>query len=106
MLNFSDIMRGLTDSLILARLKEKDCYGYQINKTVSDLSEKTFELKEATLYSSFRRMEEAELITSYWGDENSGARRRYYSITDKGKSFFEENKADWIRIQELINKLL
>lgn len=106
MLNFSDILRGLTDTIILAQLLDGDSYGYQINKNISDLSEKSFELKEATLYTSFRRLEESGLITSYWGDENSGARRRYYSITEQGKVFFDENKGDWERIQTLIEKLL
>ena len=39
------------------------------------------ELKEATLYTAFRRLEAAGLIQSYWGSETSGARRRYYAIT-------------------------
>lgn len=106
MLNFSEILRGLTDTIILAQLAQSDSYGYQINKSINEISDNAFELKEATLYTSFRRLEEKELITSYWGDENSGARRRYYSITDKGKDFYQENRQDWERIQGLVEKLL
>lgn len=106
MLNFSEILRGLTDTIILAELIEGDSYGYQINKAISELSEESFELKEATLYTSFRRLEEKKLISSYWGDENSGARRRYYSITDEGRRFYQENKEDWERIEALVRKLL
>lgn len=106
MLNYSDILRGLTDSIILAQLANGDSYGYQINKSISELSEKSLELKEATLYTSFRRLEEAEFITSYWGDENSGARRRYYSITEKGKNELTENKTDLEKIQKILAKLI
>ena len=106
MLNFSDILRGLTDTIILAQLYYGDSYGYQINKAISTLSKGAFELKEATLYTSFRRLEEGGYITSYWGDENSGARRRYYSITESGKAFLSENKTDWSKIQLLIESLL
>ncbi len=105
MLNFSEILRGLTDTIILAQLIEGDSYGYQINKAINELSENKFELKEATLYTSFRRLEEKKLITSYWGDENSGARRRYYSITSEGRSFYQENKGDWERIESLVRSL-
>ena len=35
MLSFSDILRALTDTLILAQLAEGDSYGYQINKSVN-----------------------------------------------------------------------
>ncbi|MBQ9539339.1 MAG: helix-turn-helix transcriptional regulator, partial [Treponema sp.] len=65
-----------------------------------------FELKEATLYTSFRRLEEKQLISSYWGDEDSGARRRYYAITDDGRKLLAENRQDWARIQILVEKLM
>ncbi len=106
MLNYSEILRGLTDTIILAQLYESDSYGYQINKAISELSDGSFELKEATLYTSFRRLEENGYISSYWGDENSGARRRYYSITDNGRRVLAENKKDWAKIQELLRDLL
>ena len=106
MLSFSDILRALTDTLILAQLAEGDSYGYQINKSINGLSNGEFELKEATLYTSFRRLEEKQLINPYWGDETSGARRRYYAITDKGRELLEENRQDWNRIQELVEKLM
>lgn len=106
MLNFSEILRGLTDTIILAQLAKGDSYGYQINKSINEISKNAFELKEATLYTSFRRLEEKELISSYWGDENSGARRRYYSITEKGRNFYLENSQDWERINELVEKLI
>ena len=106
MLNVSDILRVFTDSIILAQLNISDSYGYAINKVISEESNSVFELKEATLYTSFRRLEDAKYITSYWGDENSGARRRYYSITDSGKKYLEENKNDWDNIKSLLEKVL
>ena len=102
----SDLIRGNTDTIILAHLEKGDSYGYKINKAIKDSTNGDFELKEATLYTSFRRLEEAEYITSYWGDENSGARRRYYSITEKGKKYLEENKNDWTKIQTTLEKVL
>ena len=106
MLNVSDILRVFTDSIILAQLNISDSYGYAINKVISEQSDSFFELKEATLYNSFRRLEESHFITSYWGDENSGARRRYYSITEKGKEYLEENKDDWKKIKSILEKVL
>lgn len=106
MLNYSDTLRGLTDTIILERLNHGDSYGYRIIKDIDELSKGELILKEATLYTSFRRLEEMELISSYWGDENSGARRRYYSITEKGKAFLQENKNDWQKMSALINSLI
>ena len=69
----ADILRGYTDTIILHQLSHGDSYGYQINKTISTLSGGEVELKEATLYTAFRRLEAAGLIQSYWGSETSGA---------------------------------
>lgn len=102
----SDIIRGHTETIILAHLAEDDSYGYKINKSIVEKTDGRYELKEATLYSAFRRLELAEYITSYWGDENTGARRRYYSITETGKKTLEQNKKEWSEAKELIDKLL
>lgn len=105
MLNLSDVLRGLTDTIILAQLTRGDSYGYVINKTLQEITHGQFELKEATLYTTFRRLEAAGCIQSYWGDETSGARRRYYTITLAGRALYEENMRDWENIRGLIDQL-
>jgi DNA-binding PadR family transcriptional regulator len=105
-LNVSDILRGFTDTIILGQLLHEDGYGYKINKTLRDKTDGFFELKEATLYTCFRRLENANFISSYWGGENSGARRRYYSITDEGRKLYKENVADQKKINILLTSLL
>lgn len=102
----SDIIRGHTETIILANLSERDSYGYEINKAIQKKTDNKYELKEATLYSAFRRLEQASMITSYWGDETTGARRRYYSITKLGLLALEQNKVDWNEAKELIDKLI
>lgn len=102
----SDLIRGHTESIILAHLTERDSYGYEINKSIQEKTGGRYELKEATLYSAFRRLEEAKCIQSYWGDEETGARRRYYTITQIGRALLEQNKADWKNARELIEKLI
>jgi PadR family transcriptional regulator PadR len=54
-----------------------------------------YELKEATMYSSMKRLEHEGGVISYWGDESQGGRRKYYRITDKGKEMYAENKNNW-----------
>lgn len=106
MLIMSDIIRGYTDTIILAQLKSKDSYGYEINRVISDITQNSFELKEATLYTTFRRLESGGYIISYWGDENTGARRRYYAITKEGKELLQENIKDWNTAKQIIDGLL
>jgi DNA-binding PadR family transcriptional regulator len=102
----SDLIRGHTETIILANLIKGDTYGYEINKRIQGLTGNIYELKEATLYSAFKRLEKAGLVKSYWGTEDTGARRRYYSITDKGKSTYWASKVDWDKAKELIDGLI
>lgn len=102
----SDILRGYTDSIILRQLADGDSYGYQINKHVAEISGGSFELKEATLYTAFRRLETAGYIRSYWGDEMSGARRRYYSLTPSGLERLRQDCEAWKETRALIDQLL
>lgn len=102
----SDLIRGHTDTIILARLMGGDNYGYEINKAIQLKTKGKYELKEATLYSAFRRLEEAGCIESYWGDETTGARRRYYRITEIGRETYRNLRKEWIIAKELIDHLI
>ena len=102
----SDILRGHTEAIILSHLLEQDSYGYQINKDIMKKTNNTYELKEATLYSAFRRLEQAGYIRTYWGDETVGARRLYYAITDEGTKAYNGYKQEWQEAKAIIDKLL
>ena len=105
MLNASDILRGYMDTIILNQLEFEDNYGYAISKTVAEITDGIIELKEGTLYTTFRRLESTGMIESYWGNEQAGARRRYYHLTDAGKALLDENKADWKRYSRMLDKV-
>jgi len=102
----ADLLRGHTDTVVLCLLRKGDSYGYEIHKSITNRLGGEYELKEATLYSSYKRLEACGYITSYWGDETQGGRRKYYSITESGKELFRQNKADWVQTQAVLNKLL
>ena len=101
-----DLIRGSTEAIILARLLRSDSYGYEINKVISTLSSGRFELKEATLYTAFKRLEESGYIASYWGDSGAGARRRYYTITAGGRDAYHRLMVEWLETKEIMDHLL
>lgn len=102
----SDLIRGHTDTIILASLMGGDSYGYKINKEIQLKTNNQYELKEATLYTAFKRLEESGCISSYWGNENTGARRRYYSISADGRQTYYRLKNDWDFSKKLIDILI
>lgn len=102
----SDLLRGHTDTIILQLLSKKDCYGYEVHKAIVEKTGEQFELKEATLYASFKRLEQDGHIFSYWGDESQGGRRKYYQITESGRKLLAQNKVDWLFTTKIISSLL
>ena len=101
-----DMIRGHTDTIILAHLMRCDSYGYEINKAIQTATGGRYELKEATLYTAFRRLEQSGYIVSYWGDETTGARRRYYAITDLGRTVYKQCRNEWDEVRNMIDRLI
>ncbi len=64
------------------------------------------ELKEATMYSSVRRLEEDGDIEWYWGDESQGGRRKYFRITEKGKATYASNISIWEYAKRVLDTLV
>ena len=102
----ADLLRGYTDTIIMRQLADTDGYGYGISRAVAEKSDGMVQLKEATLYTAFRRLEEAGLIRSRWGDEDSGARRRYYRMTEEGEKRLAADIAGWKETRALLDLLL
>ena len=99
----SDIIRGHLDAIILRLIYEKDRYGYEISKEIASRTNDEFQIKEATLYAVFQRLEKRELIESYLGNVSFGGKRRYYRLTSLGRAYLSEEIADWRKTKDIID---
>lgn len=103
-----NIVRGHINIIILKALAEGDKYGYEIGKYIESKSEGGYTLKQPTLYSSLKRLENKNLIESYWGDEDitNGGRRKYFKLTEAGKNICSQNLNNWNKSKKMIDKLI
>lgn len=101
-----ELLKGSIEILLLSLLVEEDCYGYDMTKKLRILSEDTYHMNEGTLYPALKRLEKKECVTSYWSDEKSGTRRKYYSITDTGRKELNSKLSNWKQISQLIDRTL
>jgi DNA-binding PadR family transcriptional regulator len=101
-----ELLKGSIDIVILALTSVKDVYGYEITKKIKDYTNAAYEMGEGTLYPALKRLEEKNLLISYWGDTDKGGRRKYYKITNEGKKALEEKIKNWELINHLINECL
>lgn len=102
----SDILRGHLDSIILRLLRDGDSYGYELSKTISKWTDGRFEIKEATLYAVFQRLEKKQLIESYYGERSHGGRRKYYTITSLGRAYLHELVKEWLEVKEIMDRFM
>lgn len=102
----AEILRGFTDAIILNVLLEGDSYGYKVSQSIIERTNNSMDIKNATIYLAFKRMEKEGLITSYWNDNPDVARRRYYKITSLGKKYLKEKKTEWHNNKQILDKLL
>ena len=87
------LKRGLLDVCVLAAIRNKDSYGYQIIKEMKPY----LELSESTLYTILKRLESGKMLTVR-SVEHDGRLRKYYHITECGIQRIEEFKEDWKEI--------
>lgn len=90
-----DLIQGSIDPLLLCLIAQQPMYGYQIIKELERRSQGYFKFKEGTLYPALHRLEQAGLIIGKWQTLPSGRQRRYYYITDKGRSILVERRSQW-----------
>ena len=89
------LLSGSTTLLVLSLLKNQDMYGYEMITELSRRSDKTFELKEGTLYPILHGLEQDKRVKSYEKEAPTGRTRKYYHITPKGLELLEEKQEEW-----------
>ena len=99
----SDIFkRGTVELVVLAVLKRKDMYGYQIVQEISNLSNGNFVLPLGTLYPVLYRFVESGLVSDH--DEIVGKRlRKYCHLDEKGISYYYGLLEEYRKIEKGVN---
>lgn len=70
---------------VLAALLASDGYGYDIRKTIAEMTDGSLEADVGGIYRVLKRLEEQGAVVSRWcEDGSSGPRRREYELTDVG----------------------
>ncbi len=100
------MLKGTIDLLILSILNVKENYGYEISKAIKERTQGALEIQEPTLYLSLKRLEKQEAVTSFWGNESQGGRRKYYSLTADGRRLLERYINDWKQTTEIVNRFI
>lgn len=88
--------------LILYELGEGDKYGFELTKSIENLSNGKIVIKQATLYTILKKLEKSKFISSYWQDSEIGGKRHYYKLTQNGSL----QLATMPKIEQYLDKIL
>ena len=96
-----ELRRGVIILAVLSQLEDEQ-YGYSLLKRISELG---LEIDQGTLYPLLRRLEAQGLLQSSWRVE-SDRPRRYYQISETGKTSFAQLKTEWRSLVSLLEGML
>lgn len=102
----SDIIRGYNDTMILFILLKEPSYGYEISKQIREITKEKYIMKETTLYSAFKRLENNEYVESFKSEESFGKPRTYYKITQKGIEYYRSKCDEWEVTKEVVSQFI
>lgn len=81
-------------------------YGYEIAATVHRDTDGALAWKEGSLYPNLHKLQADGLIAGEWEEKETGRKRRYYHITDKGREALEEKVRSWEELSQAVNRVL
>ena len=91
--------------IILSVLQKGESYGYEIVQLVKKHTNGKITWQQASIYPVLKKLEEENMIKSYWKINDNERPRRYYKITAAGKKQLEFNKEEWEMIHGVFQAL-
>jgi PadR family transcriptional regulator PadR len=101
-----EFLTGTVGVLLLTLLSERSMYAYEMVQEAERRSAQAFQLKEGTVYPALHQMERAGLLTATWRDSEAGRRRKYYSLTAKGRRRAASKRRQWMNISVAMRAIL
>ena len=90
----SQLLKGIAPAVVLQILSRGRMYGYELSQAIEQRSGDILTLGKGTLYPLLYNLEAKKLIKGKWQKAGSSRKRRYYSITSKGKTRLAKQKQE------------
>ncbi len=91
-------MTGVPELLLLRLLEQQEMYGYQLVRSIRQVTEDAISLGEGVIYPALHGLERNGALKSR-RKAVGGRTRVYYSLTSKGRQRLGKLQQDWRRIQ-------
>ncbi len=103
----TEILQGTLDLMVLQTLAVLGpLHGYAVATRLEQISGGSIRVKMGTLYPGLMRLEQRGLVRAEWGVTLNNRKARFYAITAAGRRRLETERADWLRIADIMRALL
>ena len=99
------LVAASTKPMILSILVRGEDYGYQIIQRVKEISGGTLEWSDNMLYPVLHRLENDGFIESRWRISDGGRLRKYYRLTELGRTELEAERSQWLDVHRALSRL-
>lgn len=82
--------KGLLSFWILLLLYERTSYPYEMSAEVAKISQGTISVDDNSIYRALNRFESVGIVKSELQQSATGPQRKYYSLTNTGKTLLTE----------------
>lgn len=100
----TQLRRGVIGPCILALLSRGPHYGLQLVKELDAAGQLLS--SQGTVYPLLNRLHDTGLVSSYWEVGDNERPRRYYSITEAGRTELDRFRSDWGSFTVSVDALL
>lgn len=95
----AQMRKGVLEYCILSVLKDDAAYVAEILETLKDAK---LLVVEGTIYPLLTRLKNAGLLSYRWEESTGGPPRKYYGLTETGKTFLTELTTTWDDLQNAV----
>jgi PadR family transcriptional regulator, regulatory protein PadR len=99
----TDLVQGTLDLLILKTLTLGPQHGWSIAQLIKQRSEEILQVQQGSLYPALHKLEMQGYIDSEWGESDNNRRAKFYSLTDRGRGYLQQEEASWERLSKAIS---
>ncbi len=92
--------------MVLAMLRERGRYGYDIARELEELSDRHLSFQYGTLYPILHKLEKKGLVKGVWEHIEGERSRRLYVLTERGKADVERQIEDWTKYTHAVQRVL
>lgn len=100
----SQMLKGTLEGCILQIISRRETYGYEIAETLMRYG--FGKIAEGTIYPLLLRLERNGLVLTEYRPSELGPKRKYYRLSDAGKSALCEFEQSYRELESAINRLL